>query len=164
MDDLHNRLAYNAATGEFRWREGQRHAGKIAGTITTTMQGSKYRLIKVEGKLYYAHRLAWLYVTGAWPKDQIDHINRDGLDNRWVNLREATATQNTVNRVMPRERKGEGVRNVYFNRSKHLHQVRLQINGKREFFGNFKSAEDAAAVARLAQAKLFGGLVPAVLH
>jgi len=59
--------------------------GEIAGHVDV----KGYRIIKFQGKKYKAHRLIWLFIYGKWPDDEIDHINRDRLDNRIENLREA---------------------------------------------------------------------------
>ncbi|MFW4291481.1 HNH endonuclease [Salmonella enterica subsp. enterica serovar Paratyphi C] len=45
-----------------------------------------YIRIYINKKWYLAHRLAWLYVTGKWPINVIDHINRNKADNRFINL------------------------------------------------------------------------------
>ena len=114
MDHIHQALAYDPSTGGFWWRTGRR-AGKVAGCVTTTMQGRRYRLIKLGGELLYAHRIAWLYMTGAWPREYIDHVNGDGLDNSWANLREATRAENGHNSRLDK-RSTTGVRGVYRDR------------------------------------------------
>jgi hypothetical protein len=67
-------------------------AGAVAGGIN-----HGYRRIKIGRRIYGAHRLAWLYMTGEWPCNEIDHINCDRADNRWCNLREATDSQQFAN-------------------------------------------------------------------
>jgi hypothetical protein len=69
-------------------------AGDVAGGANN---GDRYRRIRVDNQLYQAHRLAWLYMTGEWPSNGIDHINGHRADNRWANLREATQSQNMAN-------------------------------------------------------------------
>ena len=106
---LRSRLHYDADTGVFTWLErplstfASPHAGKAwnkryPGTRAGTRHRSNAIHIAVDGRLYQAHRLAWLYVHGAWPKETIDHINRDPSDNRLANLREATCSQNAYNK------------------------------------------------------------------
>ena len=83
---LRERLHYDAGTGVFTRRVGSGHAraGDMAGTIHST----GYVRISIDGGKYTAHHLAWLYVHGVWPSDQIEHINRKRSDNRIANLRE----------------------------------------------------------------------------
>jgi HNH endonuclease len=92
---VHELFFYDPHTGVFLRRQPQasEHVGDVAGCRTS----EGYWRIHVDGRSYFAHRLAWLYMTGKWPKDQIDHINLDGSDNRWGNLRGATNGQNQAN-------------------------------------------------------------------
>jgi hypothetical protein len=100
-------LDYDPETGALTWRQrdrewftsnrqwktwNKRFSVKPAGRLILG-----YRRVKMLGAVYYAHRLIWLWMTGLLPKDQIDHINRDGTDNCWSNLREATYKDNRRN-------------------------------------------------------------------
>lgn len=80
---------YDAATGAMNWRA----SGKAAGSF----DGRRVRIV-IDGERYMAHRLAWLYVHGEWPRHQIDHINGDPRDNRLANLRDVPAATNNQNR------------------------------------------------------------------
>ena len=85
---------YDPETGEFRWKTDQPprgKAGQFAGHMT-----HGYVKISYQGKRYYAHRLAFLYMTGDIPKE-IDHINQCQSDNRWENLRASNRRQNLAN-------------------------------------------------------------------
>ena len=112
-EQLRSVLDYDPTTGLFRWREGINHwrAGLPAGTLSTpkwrgphiviglgTTSEKRYQWIGIKKKVYFAHRLAWLWVNGEWPSGPIDHINCDGTDNRITNLRVATDAQNSCNR------------------------------------------------------------------
>jgi hypothetical protein len=87
-------LGYDPETGLFTRlvRTGRIRAGEVAGTA----HSRGYRSIVIDGRVYLSHRLAWLYVHGEWPPEQIDHINRNRADNRLVNLRAAKQSQNNV--------------------------------------------------------------------
>jgi hypothetical protein len=99
---VRGRLQYDPETGVFIWKPrigdkswNIRHSGKAAGTIAN----NGYRLIKIDNKVHMAARLAWLIVYGEWPINEIDHINRNRNDDRIVNLRDITHTENCNNKV-----------------------------------------------------------------
>lgn len=102
-EKLKEMLTYNPDTGEFI-----RQSGKVAGS--THIEG--YHNIMIEGKKYLSHRLAWFYMTGTWPVSCIDHVNRVRNDNRWVNLREASRSQNQMNAKVRADNK-LGVKNIH---------------------------------------------------
>ena len=81
-------MDYDPDTGVFRWKasRGARRAGAVAGHLASI----GYWYIQVDGRHYLAHRLAWLITNGAFPADQIDHIDGDRANNRLANFREAT--------------------------------------------------------------------------
>ncbi len=87
-------LNYDPETGLFVWLSGHR-ANKPAGC----KQGKGYVHICIDQKLYKAHRLAFLYMTGNWPTHHVDHINRIKDDNRWENLRDVPQRINLENRA-----------------------------------------------------------------
>ena len=128
-------LDYDPETGHFRWRVtkgSKRMAGEVAGCL----YGKGYWSIGIDRRLYYAHRLAWLYVHGEWPKRVIDHINRDKLDNRIVNLRDVTISENGLNQ--------KSVRGFYFDKSRGKYMAYIQVNGKART-KRFDTADEAAA-------------------
>lgn len=137
-------LTYDPMTGRFNWRRtlsNQVEAGAQAGWI----EAKGYRRICIGGIGYQAHRLAWLYMTGEWPSEQIDHINLDKADNRWGNLREATNSQNQSN-VGPRRQNTSGRKGVYWHKRLRKWQVSIMINRHLHFLGYRDSREDAAAL------------------
>jgi hypothetical protein len=105
--------------------------------------------IRIEGKAFYSHRLAWLYVHGSWPADQIDHVNRDRADNRIANLREATQSQNQQNRLT---KTSTGTVGVIWHARDARWQVTIRANGARKHLGQFKDL--GAAVAARKQAEI----------
>ena len=95
---LHSLLRYESDTGVFTWRiRSNSRAAKDqrAGCLCKALG---YVLIGIDGKMYYAHRLAWLYVHGKWPGQVIDHINRVRNDNRICNLRDVSRAVNNANK------------------------------------------------------------------
>jgi len=89
-------LEYDPTNGSFYWTKsiGKVKAGQQAGNLNKFLN---YWQIRYRGVLYYAHRLAFLAMEGAWPKDVVDHVDRDGSNNSWCNLRHATHSENHQN-------------------------------------------------------------------
>jgi hypothetical protein len=99
LDKLKQLLEYNPETGLFIWKVATAHR-TLVGTIAGSVNCSGYVRLQIAGKLYQAHRLAWLYMTGSLPKEHIDHVNGIKQDNRWCNLREASNGQNQQNQKL----------------------------------------------------------------
>lgn len=133
-EDLLKTLRYEPETGKFFWlipKKGRR-VGDEAGKTTN----AGYRLITINKKGYLAHRLAWFYVNKCWPEDVIDHINRNPLDNRIINLRAATRTQNNYN-ASQHANKTSGLKGVSWNRQRGAWSAQCKANGLRVFLGYF---------------------------
>lgn len=90
-------VRYNPETGLMYWRKWHRGRPALFESIGS-MQPNGYLVVTIAGERHLVHRLAFFYMTGQWPKDEIDHINRDRLDNRWVNLRDVPRSVNAKNR------------------------------------------------------------------
>jgi hypothetical protein len=148
QETLMHLLNYDPVTGIWTWRNplprSKMKPGDIAGRITQDGR----RQIRIASGFYYGARLAWLYMTGEWPKDQVDHINRKRDDDRWENLREANQSQNSYNRNWCEE-SGEwrGIR--YCGK-----QFAVSIGNK--YLGLFRTF-DEAKVARDNELKLRAG-------
>lgn len=134
---------YCPDSGKFTWimDRGGAWAGKEAGCLSST---SGYVVIRLDGVLYRAHRLAWLYVHGDLPASGIDHINRDRADNRISNLRPANQTQNLFNKVACRSSK-TGVKGVSVCSQTGRYQVKITVDGRYKHIGRFDSLEEGAA-------------------
>lgn len=91
-------LLYSPQTGEFIWLESRGRTCKV-GQVAGTISAQGYIHIIIDGKVYRRSHLAWFYVTGKWPQEnlKIDHINRNRSDDSWINLREITHSQNKIN-------------------------------------------------------------------
>jgi hypothetical protein len=151
QEQLRHRLHYSPETGVFTWKVTQFecHVGKVAGYPNYHPgTGRTYIKIKLHKKLYLAHRLVWLYITGTFPKNDIDHINQDGTDNRLVNLRNVTDIENTRNKKC-HSNNTSGVMGVHFHKSHNKWRARISTTEKRIHLGNFNTKEEAIA-ARLA--------------
>lgn len=152
-------LDYVAETGDFRWRFRAERCvqwnAKYAGTIAGTVRCDGYRRIQIDGHFYYAHRLAWLYVVGDVPPNQIDHIDMNPNNNRFCNLRLATSSENNRNR-RPQSNNTSGVKGVHWSKTMQKWIARVKVNGREHFVGSFDSMEHAA-IARAPVAKKLHG-------
>lgn len=149
-DTLRSLLYYDPNTGVFTWRVKRGGTAEI-GTVAGCRKDSGYRVISLYDRLYREHRLAWLYMYGIWPPDEIDHINGVRDDNRINNLREATRKQNSANR---RKLSGDLPKGVYRHRNRFRAQIRMQ--GHVKHLGTYDTPEQAHAVYCEAAQKEFG--------
>ncbi|RYM55654.1 HNH endonuclease [Serratia proteamaculans] len=152
QDFLQSILDYDPDTGVFSWTENSR--GKRRKSHAGSIKNDGYVAIGIRGKYYKAHRLAWLYVHGAWPEDAIDHINRDRSDNRVSNLRECSLVDNQMNRsaqIGSSARKG-----VSFDRKSGKWTSGIRLHGKYIYLGRYETEEEAHAVYCLAAWRFFG--------
>lgn len=149
QDRLRELLTYHPATGEFRWNVN-RTGGAKAGDVAGAFDNEGYRLISVDGRHYKAHRLAWLYMTGQWPPNNIDHIDRNPSNNRFDNLRLATTAQNGMNRKRDK-RNGTGVTGVSWCKTSKKWRADIGENGKLIRLGRFDTLLDAVAARKTAE-------------
>ncbi len=164
-------LHYDPETGEFRWKErtpdmfasGTRPAqwrcrnwnSKNAGAGANCIDPNGYGRIRICGRDYRAHRLAWLWMTGGWPENDIDHVNLIKSDNRFANLREATKSQNLANiRMFKTNTSGYKGVSWFSQTGKWVAHIRLA--GKSKNLGYFNTIEDAAGAYSRAAKEHFG--------
>jgi hypothetical protein len=136
-------LHFDPQTGVFVWRvsTGQRvKAGEEAGCID-----NGYRVIKLDGRMYRAHRLAWFYCHGEWPAQQIDHRNGRRDDNRLSNLRVVDNSTNMENQREARADSCSGLMGVRLHHRGHCWEARIKVKGRSRRLGSFASAELAHA-------------------
>lgn len=145
-------LHYDPDTGIFTWKIKRKKV--FAGDVAGGVRGEGYHCIQYAGRVYRAHRLAHLYMTGEWPTHLIDHVNGDRLDNRWENLRPATRTQNNINCATYSNNKSglKGVKSC--NDGKF--EARICVNGKQMHLGRFASAQEAHDAYWMAAKEHFG--------
>ncbi|PHS02148.1 MAG: hypothetical protein COA78_22130 [Blastopirellula sp.] len=125
------------------------------GDVVGYTHSSGYNLVKVDGKLYKAHRLAFLYVEGNFPPNAVDHINGIRDDNRWCNLRHATNSQNQANRKIGRNNTS-GYKGVCWGKYAKKWAVNIYISGKRKHVGYYKCKHKAAKAYNKAALKYHG--------
>lgn len=128
-------LTYDPETGTFRWKIA-RGSGVRAGDIAGSRNARGYKYISINNAPYRAARLAWLIMTGDWPKDQIDHKDRDPTNDRWGNLRDVNNSQNQHN---------QDAAGSYWDKSRGQWAVKIRNNNVTRFLGRFETEEEARA-------------------
>lgn len=151
---------YDPNTGVLTWRErdrkwfttagsckswNNRYAGRPAGN----QNARGYIQCRLAGKLYYAHRLAWLYTYGEWP-DTIDHINGMTADNRASNLRNITQRENVKN-LAQLAANTSGVTGVSWSRAKQTWLAMISVSGKNKYLGRSKDFFEAVCLRKSAE-------------
>lgn len=151
---LRELLHYNPETGVFTWRvagKGIPFIGAIAGGINRR----GYWRIGVDLHRYMANVLAWLYMTGEWPTDDVDHKNGVRHDNRWDNLRPATRAVNNQNQRRARVDNKAGSLGVSPNRKKWAASITL--DGSKTHLGSYATREEAYGVYLEAKRRMHEG-------
>ena len=150
QERLKELLDYDPDTGVFVWRvsRGSVKAESVAGC--THHEG--YVHISIDGRKRLAHRLAWLYVHGCWPTNQIDHINRVRDDNRLCNLREVTNQKNHWNRGKQKNN-SSGLIGVFWDKKAKKWRAYINVCGKQKHLGLFDTQEEANATYARAKAE-----------
>lgn len=141
VKNISDYLDYNSETGIFVWRVKTKtsNVGDVAGNAN--WRG--YVSIWIANKRYYAHRLAWAFCNGSWPIGDIDHINEDKSDNRIVNLRVASRSENMFNRGCNKNNTS-GMKGVVFCKTTNRWRAQMMVNRKSVNIGRFKTREAAA--------------------
>jgi hypothetical protein len=148
-------LRYNKKTGVFTWRvtnSPRALKGAVAGCVKRG--DCDYHVIRLDTRLYRANRLAWLYVTGAWPITQVDHENRNSLDDAWKNLRLVTNKQNGENASLRRDNKS-GHRGVRKRADTGQWLAVIKHNYRNIHLGCFDTKAAAVAARQAAERELF---------
>ena len=144
-------LDYDPETGVFVWKVSR--SRKRAGSVAGSKHSAGYINIRIDGPKYLAHRLAWFFTTGKWPREQIDHINCVRADNRFENLRESSPGENARNSLLD-ARNTSGAKGVSWDATHGRWKAQIMVNGARVYLGYFDHVEDAAAAYADASARL----------
>lgn len=127
-------LSYDFEAGRFSWlvdRTGGTKAGDEAGCVLP----DGYRSVRVLGRNYHEHRLAWFYCFGDWPRQQIDHIDGDKQNNRICNLRDAPVVVNAQNLRRGHVDSKSGLLGVTWNSVRSMWRAMINVNGRQRFIG-----------------------------
>ena len=150
---LREMLSYDMTTGVFIWRQNVRRAK--AGQEAGVKRPDGYLIITFNQRSYRAHRLAWFYVYGEWPRGELDHINCDPSDNRISNLRVATRAQNVAN-TRRKCSSGNMLKGVTPARDGVRYKAQIRVNGKNTYLGTYDSELTAHRAYCEAAKKEFG--------
>jgi hypothetical protein len=147
---LRETLSYDQDSGIFRWLEGR--ASSAAGSVAGGLTKNGYMRIGINGRCYLAHRLAWFYCHGVWPKEQVDHLNGKRTDNRIENLRESSQSGNMQNKRRAQRNNVAGFLGVSRNGSGF--QARIGAEGGKRWLGTFRTPDEAYAAYVQAKRRL----------
>ena len=148
---LRELLSYNQATGVFNWnsRKGGVRVGDVAGCKTPL----GYILIGLDGSLYLAHRLAWMYVHGEFPTAWIDHKDRNKSNNRIDNLRPATCPENMANTGV-RSTNQSGFKGVSWDKKNKKWRATITVKARQISLGRYELLEHAALAYQIESKRL----------
>jgi len=137
-------LFYDSESGIFTRKiatgnGGRWKVGSVSGSIHSKKQG--YVEISVDGDIYYAHRLAWFYVYGEWPENDIDHKDHNTTNNSIYNLRDVTRSENMQNRIKAQKNNKTGMLGAHQRVDRKGIRSRISIGGKQVNLGVFETAE-----------------------
>ena len=139
QERLRELLAYDRETGDFRWRISKGAAGR--GSSPRGVNPDGYKRLMIDGRRYYQHSLAWLWIYGYLPA-RIDHINGDRADNRLCNLRECTRSENRANCRMYKNNRS-GFKGVYRRNNRWCAEVKWKR--RKHHLGSYSTPEEAYA-------------------
>lgn len=157
-DQLRELLNYDQETGLFtrKVKTYGRYGGQI-GAVAGGDSGRGYIKISLMSRLYYAHRLAWLYMTGQWPTEQIDHRDGNRANNAFSNLRETTNAINGQNKRRAQSNNKTGHEYLGVSSARSNFVARIKAGDTHHYLGCFKTAAEARAAYITAKRRLHAG-------
>lgn len=149
-------FTYSPDTGRLCWRENKGTTGR-KGELAGFVGATGYQRVKVDGAMYMAHRLIWLYVYGVMPSNHIDHIDGNPANNRIENLRDATNTENMENQRRHLKNNKTGFLGVSFVEARRKYRAQIWVGPRRIHIGYYDTAEDAHAAYVIEKRKVHAG-------
>lgn len=172
-DQLNDLLRLDSATGRLFWKPRKPEHFKDSSKVSriavcrswnagfsgkealTSINVQGYRAGRVLYHSLYAHTVIWAMTHGRWPKLEIDHINGDPLDNRPENLREATRSENEMNKL-PSKRNSSGIKGVSWEKRRSKWRAQITANGKYKYLGSFSTRDEAESAYIAASIEMHG--------
>jgi len=144
QSELKKIIHYDPKNGEFTRikKKGKRTKSDVKAGWIQPGGRTAYIRITIFKNTYRIHRLIWLYMTGSFPESHIDHIDGNGLNNCWDNLRSVTILENYKNKRMYKNNKSGHTGVCWLNRRKRW-KAHICIGGKTTELGTFVNIEDA---------------------
>lgn len=155
-EEAHRLFRYDPKTGKLYWKIRPSNnvlIGRDAGSEYSDRH-TRYRRIFIKKKSYMAHRIIWLMKFGEWPKNEIDHLDGNGLNNCISNLRDVSGSVNCRNRKMRSDNKF-GATGIRKNKNRWVAMIR-DHDGQLRHIGSYKSKDDAITAYRSASNELGG--------
>lgn len=167
-DRVKELVSYDPDTGSLCWRQRPESAfgsvrvariwnTKYAGAEAGQVGSRGYREVWLDGRIYKAHRLAWLCATGDWPSGDIDHVNGNRADNRLCNLRDVSRSVNSQNQRRAKLSNISGLLGVSFRKRTGRYLSQIMADGQCKYLGSFATPELAHAAYLEAKRKLHEG-------
>ncbi|AZU97845.1 HNH nuclease [Vibrio phage LP.2] len=158
QEKLKSLLHYDPASGDFTWKVYRSQVARAGDTAGHRQKGkgkiTGYIRIEILGKRYLAHRLAFLYMTGSMPEGQIDHIDMNGENNAWENIRDVNQSENQRNqRAIARNNKS-GITGVLFCTNNSVWVASIGDKSKNIHLGRFRDLFNACCARKSAENKL----------
>lgn len=151
-------LDYDPETGVFRWKRRMSSRAPAGGVAGSPHPKERYIIIGIDGRLYRAHRLAWLWCFGVWPSDEVDHWDVDRQNNRIANLRDCTVRINRQNlRRGHVDGSGGGLLGVSWRAHAKKWVATIYVDGRSRHLGYRDTPEEAHSLYVEAKRQLHAG-------
>lgn len=154
VEEARRILCYDKNSGSLTWKVRVANCVHIGDTVGwVCSNGSKnYFKVEIKGINYRVHRLIWFITTGKWPNPEVDHVNGNGCDNRWDNLREVSHPENGKNQRQ-RADNTSGRTGVHWSNKLQKWVAQITYHGVNNYLGCFTNIEDAISVRVEAETK-----------
>lgn len=153
---LRELLHYDPKSGSFTWVQRTSHRIKIGSPAGSVNSWGRIQ-VGVLGHIYYAHRLAWFYSHGEWPRQVIDHIDGNPLNNQLANLRDVSPTTNAQNVHIAGANSKSGLLGALWHSQNKNWRARIMVAGKSYSLGCFKTPEAAHEAYKQAKRRMHEG-------